>query len=80
VYDPVLVGVLKTAGRLQDAVQRQAGRQGPLLLNQRRQVDALHVLHHQERPAVRFVGIVGDHDIRMREPRGGLHFLLKPPQ
>ncbi|GEM_PF-1612077 len=48
--------------------------------NERRQVEAVHVLHHQEGPAVCFVGVVGDHDIRVREPRGGLDLLLEAPQ
>jgi len=77
--DAALVSVLQAAGRLQDAVQRQLQRQRALFLHKRRQIAAVHVLHHKEMRARRFVGIVSDHDVGVRQPGRRLHLPLEPP-
>jgi len=74
------VSVLQPAGRLQDAVQRLAQRQRPLLLDERRQVAAVHILHHEEVRTARFASIVGDHDVGMRQPGRSFDLTLEPSQ
>ena len=79
-HHAVLVGVWQSAGRLQDAVHGLVERQRPLLLDERREVGAVDVLHHQEVRAAGFVGVVGGDDVGMFELGGGFDLALEPPQ
>lgn len=76
--DTLLVSELQPARRLNDAPDSMFGRQGPVLLDELRQVVPLNELHDQEVRAVGFVGIVGGDDIGMFELRRRLHLALKP--
>ena len=76
----MLVGILQTASRLQDAVQRLAERQRPLVLHQHREVGAFHVLHHQEMGAAGFVGVVSRDDVGVFELGGRFNLALETPQ
>ncbi len=76
----MLVRVLQSAGRLQDAIQRLVQRQGTALRDQQRQVGAIDVLHHEEVRAARFVGVVGNHDVGVCQPGSGLDLPLESAQ
>ena len=65
VDDLVLVGILEPSGGLDDVIHRLGNRQRSPLLDERRQVLALHVLHDQVMHAVVLAGVVGWHDVGM---------------
>ena len=51
---------------------------GPCLFRVRREVLAVDILHHQVVQSVRFAGVVGGDDVRMRQLRGDFDFLIEP--
>jgi len=59
------MGVIQTGGGLQDVVDGVRHRQRPLVSDQRSQIPARDIFHHQEMDAVRLIGIVRGDDVRM---------------
>ena len=77
VDDVAFVGILEPAGGLQDVLDGLRHRQRSLLLDQGRQVLALHVFHDQVMDAPMLAGVVGLHDVGMIEFRGGFHLAVE---
>ena len=79
VNETALGSMLKTQRRLADVIAGLGHRQRAVLLDQRGQVDGpVDVFHDQQVRAADLVGVIGQHDVRMRQRRRGPHFALEP--
>ena len=78
VNDPLRMSELQATRHLDDAVNRLADRQRPVLLDDGSQVIAGDVFHHQERCPVGLARIEGSHDVGVRQPCRRFDFTLKP--
>jgi hypothetical protein len=77
-HDAFLVGVLQSLRRLKDASDCHGEPQRPVFPDDGREVAGLDVFHDEEMHAVRLVGVVGSHDVRVGEFGSRLHRSLKP--
>lgn len=76
-YQGVFVGVLEAQRGLTDQLAGIGDRQRPATPHQFRQIDAVHVLHHQDRRAVDLTRVVRLDDIRMPQPPGSFHLAIE---
>ena len=68
VNDATIMGAAQPRSRLNDAFHCFRHSQRPRLRNQTGQVAPVNVLHDQEVPATDFVCVIGDNDVRVRQP------------
>ena len=73
VNDSFAVREFQPTGGLQNAIERRFHIQRPVLAEQRVQIATLHEFHHQVVDALLLAGIERGDDVRMTEPRRGLH-------
>ncbi len=73
----LLVGVLQSQGGLPDAVARLRQRQRTPLRHQAIETRPLHVFHDEKRHVARFVGVMGQNDVRVYQTSGGPRLLAE---
>ena len=78
VDDPLGVGGLEPAGRLDQAIDGLRDRHRPAIAHDAVEVAAFDVVHDQEMDAAVFVGVLSGHEVGMLEPAGGLDLAAKP--
>ena len=76
-HDPDPMGISQAACRLQHAVHGQLDRQRPLFLDPLRQVAPVDVLHDQKMDAVRMIGVLRPHNVRVVQLAGRSNFPLE---
>jgi hypothetical protein len=71
-YEPALVQILQSQGRLPDAGASQGNRQWACEANEAIQINARYVFHRKKINGTYASGIIGRHDMRMRQLGGSL--------
>jgi hypothetical protein len=75
---PLFVRVLQAQGGIADQACSHVGRQGAIGRDVAIEADPFDELHHQIMQIAGLLGVVGNNDVRVRQPGCSLHFPFEP--